>query len=546
MSFILSTQTRILLSAIVFLLVRDTAFTCELPAPVTRDIRLTNQRDRSVHPALAWTGNEYGIAWEDTRDGNAEIYFLLLDARGNPLVPARRITNSTAFSDVPTIAWTGTEFGITWMDDRDGNWEVYFARLDRMGNRISEDLRVTNDPGLSVRPRLVWSGSEYAIVWVDSRDGNQEVYFSRLNQEGLQVSAPVRVTNASDDSAFPDMVWNGSEYGVVWHDHRTGDWEIFFARLDTSGSRIANEVRLTNAFGGSLWPSIAWNGAGYGVAWTDSRGSEPNHIYFTELDANGSITVPDRNVSPTVFNVTTPKLLWLGSEYALVWEDGRNGSYSELYFHRLSAGGTAIADPIHLNSEAEVSFGASLVQAGPVLAIAWNGTPYPQTSENYEIRMVRIGCGYSDVDGDGVPVFDGCEETMECDNCVDERNSDQGDVDQDTEGDVCDLDDGVFFTDISSPENVMYQQEQGYTSFNIYRGAMSYFRSTGIYTQDPLLVSEAARFCGETGGVRYDPFVPSIGEAVYYLTSGVGVSGLESGLGADSNGTSRPNHNPCH
>ena len=43
---------------------------------------------------------------------------------------------------------------------------------------IGHDLRITNDPHLSELPSLVWTGSEYGVSWDDWRDGNDEIYFA--------------------------------------------------------------------------------------------------------------------------------------------------------------------------------------------------------------------------------------------------------------------------------------------------------------------------------------------------------------------------------
>jgi len=42
---------------------------------IGRDVRITNDASYSGFPSLAWTGSKYGVSWEDERDGNDEIYF---------------------------------------------------------------------------------------------------------------------------------------------------------------------------------------------------------------------------------------------------------------------------------------------------------------------------------------------------------------------------------------------------------------------------------------------------------------------------------------
>jgi len=51
----------------------------------------------------------------------------------------------SSISEWPSLSWTGSEFGVSWYDDRDGNEEIYFARVSSAGAKIGSDLRVTND-----------------------------------------------------------------------------------------------------------------------------------------------------------------------------------------------------------------------------------------------------------------------------------------------------------------------------------------------------------------------------------------------------------------
>jgi hypothetical protein len=48
------------------------------------------------------------------------------------------------------------------------------------------DVRITNDAGISQSPILAWTGAEYGVAWYDYRDGNSEIYFARLYPDGTK------------------------------------------------------------------------------------------------------------------------------------------------------------------------------------------------------------------------------------------------------------------------------------------------------------------------------------------------------------------------
>jgi hypothetical protein len=91
---------------------------------------------------------------------------------------------------------------------------------------------------------------------------------------------------------------------------------------------------------------------------------------------------------------------------------------------------------------------------------------------------------------------------------------------------------------------IEWQLEEGFQAFNEYRGNLSMLRQSGIYTQDPATTLLAERNCN-----LFDPFVadgpdPGVGQAVFYLVTGVS-SGVESSIGKNGAGLPRPNVNPC-
>ncbi len=138
-------------------------------------------------PAIAWSGDRWGIVWSDTRSGRAEVYFAAVDAApalvAGPSLVSEHASSKGGLAPAadgiapPAIAWNGRTFGVAWWDDRDGSTEIYFAHLNRDGVNGSGDRRISDAPGMSVFPQLVWTGTEFGVVWQDHRDGHAQVYF---------------------------------------------------------------------------------------------------------------------------------------------------------------------------------------------------------------------------------------------------------------------------------------------------------------------------------------------------------------------------------
>jgi len=367
---------------------------CDSPEKVGTDVRVTSNASYSEFPSVVWTGSQYGVAWQDNRDGNYEIYFARLDASGNKIGGDVRVTNNPSFSLSPALVWTGSEYGVAWEDLRDGNLEIYFARIDAAGTKIGSDVRVTTAAADSRYASLVWAGGAYGVAWTDGRDGNNEIYFARIDAAGSKIGSDLRVTNAASDSTYASLVWTGSAYGVAWQDNRDGNYEIYLARIDAAGNKIGADVRVTNNASGSGSPSLAWTGSEYGVAWDDLRDGN-YEIYVARLDAAGSKIGPDARVTNSPSYSGLPSLVWTGSEYGVAWRDQRDGN-DEIYLARLDAADSKIGPDLRMTSDASFSESAALIWTGTEYGMAWRD----DRDGNAEIYVGLARC-CDDADADG-------------------------------------------------------------------------------------------------------------------------------------------------
>jgi hypothetical protein len=360
---------------------------------------------------IAWTGQEYGVTWSDWRSGyTREIYFARLDASGNKLGADTRISSHSDEAGYPWIVWTGTEYGLAWEDYRQGGGGIYFVRIDAGGNRIGEDVRVSDPDGSSfyfhIDPTLVWTGHDYGVAWSNETSGNFDVYFARLDAQGNRIGDTLLVRNSTGHAYLGDLVWNGQEFGIAWSDYREGSFpneiEVYFARIGADGNLIGSEVRVTTAGGRSSNPSLAWNGSEWGVTWTDNRDDGIREVYFTRLDATGTEIGSDirlTNTSPLSLN---SKIEWTGARYGLTWHEG-----AEHHFVHLDSSGTMLHAPIVLGRGSCTGAQPFSVWNGSGWMFVWNDCDLD------EIAYVRVGCDCVDGDGDAETNCRDCDDTDE-------------------------------------------------------------------------------------------------------------------------------------
>ncbi len=396
---------------------------CDQQVKYGVDVRVTQSLESSSRTSLVWNEDGYGLFWHDSRPGNYEIYFARLDPDGEKIGSETRVTEAPRNSSYPSGVWTGSEYGVAWHDYRDGNYEIYFARLDASGSKISAERRITRDPAISDYASLIWTGSEYGVAWQEISDADWEIYFARLDSTGKKIGSEVRVTGISRNSTQVSLAWTGSEYGLAWHDSRVGDYEIYFARLDASGTKIGSDVRVTNFLWNSLFPSLVWTGAEYGLSWDESRNFN-KEVYFARLDASGTKIGSDVRVTSDSSNSSYSSIAWNGVEYGICWEDHRDGN-AEIYFARVDASGNKIGSDVRVTYDDSGSYG------NYDRYMVWTGSKYgisfhDNRDGNLEIYTTRVKCCDLALDSDS-------DTYNECDDC-----NDNSDVSYPGASEICD------------------------------------------------------------------------------------------------------------
>lgn len=261
------------------------------------DKRLTHHLKGVAYPTIAIdSNNNVHITWSDWRDINPEIYYTKLDDNGGTLIDDKRLTYASAYSFGATIAVdSDNNVHISWYDLRDGglNYEIYYTKLDNNGNTLVDDKRLTFDPARSCRPKIAIDFNDNVhITWDDDRDGNWEIYYTKLDNNGNTLVDDTRVTNALENSMSPEIVIGSNDnVHITWDDGRDGNTEIYYTKLDNNGNTLIDDTRLTTDPATSDYPSIAIDSdTNVHITWRDNRDGGME-IYYKHTISNPTVLI---------------------------------------------------------------------------------------------------------------------------------------------------------------------------------------------------------------------------------------------------------------
>jgi hypothetical protein len=272
-------------------------------------------------PSLVWTGVEYGLAWTVVRNREKLILFTRLDPEGKKkgketvVSAVHKAPHDYSFVRYPLV-WSERGYGLAWTDSRDGGGDIYFTRLDPDGSRTGKETRVTAGADCAQSPALAWTGTEYGLVWYGKGIEKNGLYFSRLAATGEKQGEDAFLSSASNLSEAPRLVWTGTEFGLSWVDELNDEAEIYFTRMDARGGLKQPAVRTIRSTVAST--CLAWTGTAYALAWAVAR-EETGEIRFTLIDPAGRERENRLLASEKGLSLFEPSLACAGSECGLSW-----------------------------------------------------------------------------------------------------------------------------------------------------------------------------------------------------------------------------------
>lgn len=314
-------------------------------APDAPELLVSDGVHAASDPAVVWSGSYFGVAWVDERDGNPEIYFRLVTNAGAPGPAAPVVLSSSAGASLrPSVVWTGTEFGVAWDDVKGSNRDIYFRRVSAIGATIGQTVRVTSETALQEQPSLVWDGTQYALAWTDERHGNREIYVRRLDAAGATLGSEVRVTNATGTSEAPSLVaYAPEDFGIAWQDARSGQDAIWYGRWTGPLYPAPAGVPVTSGPGAERTPTIASTGSEAIVAWVDTRVS-PDAIWGRRVSTDGAALSAELQLSDALTG-SQPHAVWHGSGVSVLFRGGSGAASPTPHLVNLGcAGGDADLD----------------------------------------------------------------------------------------------------------------------------------------------------------------------------------------------------------
>lgn len=290
-------------------------------------------------------------------------HFLLANNQGMFLTAAdqpKSPTLKTVLTDPPvqyrpSVAFDGTQYLVVWFDSREG-FQIFGKRFTASGEEIDpQSFRISylshSGPEYAAwRPRVAFGDTNFLVVWQQTKTNAppaDTIYGTRVTSRGEVLDRPaIRIGAIGYAEDAPDVSFDGTQFVVTWQSSANYSYNIAAARVSTSGVLLDSPpLKITTGYGYSNDPRISSRAGTSLIVWSrQNTTADFARIYGARLDSNGHVLdVSPLPISTGANTHWTPAVAAGPTNFMVTWTDLRNGA-SRLFGARVTAGGT-VQDP---------------------------------------------------------------------------------------------------------------------------------------------------------------------------------------------------------
>uniref|UniRef100_A0A7C3UZG7 T9SS type A sorting domain-containing protein n=1 Tax=candidate division WOR-3 bacterium TaxID=2052148 RepID=A0A7C3UZG7_UNCW3 len=339
---------------------------------------------------IASSENFVHAVWQEGGEVEGNIYYHRSTDNGATwrYDQRRSLTREWAYSE-PAVASSARYVHLVYVNnDEQDNSEIYYRRSTDNGNTWGDArfLETNTEYEESESPSIAVSGSNVHVVWAheNNDNGTYEIYYRRSTNNGEDWEPKVVLRSGTDEAEFPSVAVSDSYVHVVWVDTKDGQEEIYYRLSTDNGESWGPEIRLSDTSYKSESPSIAVFGSNVHIVWIDERDGN-KRIYYKRSTDNGASWRKEREISSGGINFSCPSVAVCTSLIHIVWMDERDGN-KKIYYIRSTDNGTRWGSDTLLSSIPYSSNYPSVASYGPYLHILWTGNPQGGNEEIYYKR----------------------------------------------------------------------------------------------------------------------------------------------------------------
>ncbi len=206
------------------------------PTPAL-DIGNSSAPPTNSNPQITVSGGIVYVVWEE----NSQIKLARSSDDGVTFDSPIVVVGSTSgvAEGIPKVESSGSNVYVVWKEGRFASSEIKFrAGTESAGLSFSPEINLSNAGGTSQEHTIAASGSDVRVAWLDTQFGNVDILARASNDNGATFGNSENLSQSADFSFDPQIANSGPSVYVVWRE-QTANNEIFFASGITSAISVS-------------------------------------------------------------------------------------------------------------------------------------------------------------------------------------------------------------------------------------------------------------------------------------------------------------------
>ncbi len=321
-------------------------------------------------PAVAYdpSADQFLVVWQQAGNG-WDVYARRVNGQGVPVGVAFSLAAGASDQTAPAVAYNDAAgaFLVIWEDSRNGNADLYGRPVAAGGPGTEMAIRVA--AGDQRRPALAAGNADgYLVTWEENATPPRDVQGLRLDVSGAPRGDVVAIATGAQDEGAPAVVY-GAEPGlylVTWEQGPVSkDILMRFVAPDDPAIQQA-VLTVTAELVSEEAPAVIYGSATaeWVVAWQQNGGGSGWDIGGCVLNTAGQVLGGADALAVATGNQEAVALAYdpgRGRTLA-VWQDGRNAETALDVYAQLAKGYTTVIeyqyDPLYRLTDAHYSDGA--------------------------------------------------------------------------------------------------------------------------------------------------------------------------------------------
>ncbi len=254
--------------------------------------------------------------------------------------------------------------------------------------RASPPIDLGANPQGGSRSAISGGRNGWGVVWQESIDQTDTVFFAFVGLDGRRRAAPIRLTERGMRGRSPTIYWNGSVWLVLSSGGNDRWDELWIQRVDPLGSRLGSPRRVSSRDRHDRWGTFApAPERGAMLAWSSEIPGQNQTIQTIRLGEWGQQLSRASLIVERIAPLSQLAMVPWRQGYALCWTSTRRSSFV-LECAQLDQQGVSVGSVIRI---AEQTVGEG--EQGPPIALAQDSSQLVMAWEQFNAGDAEVVFG---------------------------------------------------------------------------------------------------------------------------------------------------------